>query len=247
MKTKVWVLILLSASSVFAQTESLPSSLVPVDPARQPGLGLSVPARQLLIPSRAVKEIERAQAAFASGDIHSSAGHLEKALRIYPACLEAHNALGSRYISLREYEKAAAEFQRAIDIDPRVLPPVSNLSVALFLLGRYPQAEAAARRALELDSSNKTARYMLGAILATEGRNPMEAANLLRQTRSDFSDARLLLAKIWSSAGNLEEAKTELREYLKSPDPAKKQNVERWLARLSQAPGTDRAQERQAP
>src|SRR5262249_31575951 len=135
-------------------------------------------------------------------------------------------------IELHEYEKAAEEFQKAIEIDSRVMAPVNNLSVALFLLQRYPDAEAAARRAHDLDLRNPTARYMLGAILVTENRNPEEAMEMLRSTKSEFPDAYLLLAKILIRRGNVEEAKTELQNYLLLPDPEKRQNVERWLRRL---------------
>jgi len=172
---------------------------------------------------------------------------LEKSLQIYPQCLEAHNNLGSRYIDLREYEKAATEFRKAIEIDPRVMQPVSNLSVALFLLQRYPEAETAARHALALDPLNPTARYMLGTILAAEKRNPVETVNLLSQTRSQFADSRLVLAMVLTRLGNLEEAKNELREYLKTPDPAKKQNVERWLERLAQSSATNRSAQPSTP
>ena len=98
--------------------------------------------RELLIPEKARKELRRSQNALQSGDARSSAQHLERALQIYPNYLEGHNRLGSCYIELREYEKAAGEFQKAIDIDPRVMAPINNLSVALFLLQRYPEAEA---------------------------------------------------------------------------------------------------------
>jgi Flp pilus assembly protein TadD len=190
--------------------------------------------RELFIPRKALKELQRSQSALRSGDARSSARHLERALQIYPNYLEGHNSLGARYIELHECEKAATEFQKAIDIDPRVMQPVNNLSVALFLLQRYAEAEATARRAHDLDLHDPTARYMLGAILATENRNPEEAMEMLRQTRSEFSDARLLLAKILIRRGNVEEAKKELRDYLLLPDAEKRQNVERWLARLAQ-------------
>src|SRR5262249_12134604 len=111
MRASACVLCLIVASRVFAQTESLPNPLVPGAPARLPGVVAAVPERQLLIPPKAVKELQRAQTDFVAGDISSSARHLERALQIYPKCLEAHNNLGSRYIELREYEKAAGEFQ----------------------------------------------------------------------------------------------------------------------------------------
>src|SRR5262245_37339241 len=135
-RASICILFLIVSSRVFAQTESQPQHLIPAEPVHQPDLAYAVPSRQLLIPAKAVKELQRAQTALLARDVASSARHLEKALGIYPACLEAHNNLGSRYIELGEYEKTASEFERAIEIDPRVMQPVSNLSVALFLLQR---------------------------------------------------------------------------------------------------------------
>jgi len=237
MKAIVWPLLLILTSTLYAQTEPPPHPFVPivaVDPSRVPKTGETVSMRELSIPPKAVKELQRSQTAFSSGDIRSSALHLEKALKIYPRSLEAHNNLGSRYIDLREYEKAAVEFQKAIEIDPRVMQPFNNLSVAFFLLQRYPEAEAAARRALDLDPHNSTSCYMVGAILATEKRNPLEAMDMLRQTRGEFPDSRLLLAEILIRRGAIDEAKSELRDYLAVPGAEKKQSVERWLARITQ-------------
>jgi tetratricopeptide (TPR) repeat protein len=197
--------------------------------------------RDLLMPPKAVKELQRSQNALRSGDTRASARHLEKALQIYPHSLEAHNDLGARYIELQEYEKAAVEFQKAIDIDPRVMQPYNNLSVALFLLKRYPDAETAARRALGLEPHDSTSRYMLGCILATEKRNPPEAMEMLRETETQFPDSRLLLAQILIRQGAVDEARNELRAYLSSPGAEKKHNVERWLAQLAQMPTTPHA------
>jgi len=247
MRAIVCVLLLVLTSSVCAQTEPPAPSFVPVDPSHLPKAGDRVSTRELLIPQKALKELQRAQSALQSGDSLSSARHLERALQIYPNYLEGHNGLGVRYIELHEYEKAAAEFQKAIDLDPRVMPPVNNLSVALFLLQRYSEAEAAARRAHDLDLHDPTARYMLGAILATEDRNPGEAMEMLRPIRSEFPDARLLLAKILIRRGNVEEAKKELRDYLLLPDAEKRQNVERWLARLAQKPAENSTTQPKTP
>jgi tetratricopeptide (TPR) repeat protein len=241
MRANVWPLLLVLTPSLCAQTEPPPRPFVPVvavDPSRLPKPGDTVSTRELLISPKAIKELQRSQTALHSGDIRSSAQHLEKALQIYPHYLEAHNNLGSRYIELHEYEKAAAEFQKAIDLDPRITQPFNNLSVALFLLQRYPDAEAAARRALDLDPHNSTAQFMLGCVLATEKRNPSEAMELLHRTEVEFPDARLLLAQILLRQGVVNEAKNELHNYLKVPGVAKKQKVECWLARLEQTLAT---------
>jgi tetratricopeptide (TPR) repeat protein len=236
MRLSVWALLLILTSRVGAQTEPVPRPLVPTDESRLSRLGEAISVGELRIPPKAVKEIQRSQTALRSGNVRSSALHLERALEIYPQSLEVHNNLGSRYIELHEYEKATVEFQKAIEIDPRVMQPFNNLSVAYFLLQRYADAEAAARRALDLDPLRPTSRYMLGCILATEKRNPLEAMEMLRQTKGEFPDSRLLLAEILLRRGAINDAKTELREYLAVPGAEKKQNVERWLARLMQTP-----------
>jgi tetratricopeptide (TPR) repeat protein len=238
MRLRVCALLLVLTSRVCAQTEPPPSPFIPVDQSRLPRLGETISVAKLRIPPKAVKEIQRSQTALQSGDVRSSAAHLERALQIYPQSLEVHNNLGSRYIELHEYERAAAEFQKAIDLDPRLAQPFNNLSVAFFLLRRYAEAEVAARRALELDPHNATSRYMLGCILAMEKRNPLEAMEMLRETKREFPDSRLLLAEILVRRGAMNEAENELRDYLTVPGAEKKQNVERWLARLTQKSGT---------
>ncbi len=238
MRRGIWLLLLVLTSRLCAQSEAPPHPFVSIDQSRLPRPGEAISTRELLIPPKAVKELQRSQRALLSGDIRASAQHLERALQIYPYSLETHNNLGSRYVELHEYEKAAVEFQKAIDVDPRVTQPFNNLSVAFFLLQRYPDAEAAARRALDLDPRNSTSRYMLGCILATEKRNPLEAMEMLRQTELEFPDSRLLLAEILLRRGAVNEAQNELRDYLKVPGVEKKQNVERWLARLAKKSAT---------
>jgi tetratricopeptide (TPR) repeat protein len=229
------IVMLIPGSGLLAQTEAPPRPFAPIDPSRVPKPGESVSTRELFIPPKATKELRRSQTALQSGDIRASARHLERALQIYPGYLEGHNNLGGRYVALHEYERAVVEFQRAIEIDPRVMQPFNNLSVALFLLGRYAEAESAARDALGLDPKDATARYMLGCILATERRNPVEAMDMLRSTTDAFPDAKLLLAEILVRRGDTEEAKGVLLEYLNAPGAEKKQRVECWLARLTHA------------
>ncbi len=103
MRANVWPLLLVLTPTLCAQTEPPPRPFVPVvavDPSRLPKPGDTVSTRELFIPSKAIKELQRSQTALHSGDIRSSAQHLEKALQIYPHYLEAHNNLGSRYIEL---------------------------------------------------------------------------------------------------------------------------------------------------
>jgi hypothetical protein len=61
---------------------------------------------------------------------------------------------------------------------------------------------------------------------------------MLRQTKREFPDSRLLLAEILLRRGAINEAENELRDYLAVPGAEKKQNVARWLARLTQKAAT---------
>jgi tetratricopeptide (TPR) repeat protein len=230
----LWVLLVLT-SPLCAQTEPPAHPLVSTDTLRLPATGNLVSKDELLVPPKAILEFQRSQRAYRSGDVRGSTRHLEKALRIYPNYLEGHNDLGAQYLELKEYEKGVAEFQKAIQIDPHVVQPFNNLGVAFFLTQRYAEAEEAARRALEIEPHHAMSRYVLGCTLEAENRNPEEALELLRASKSEFSDARLLMAKILVRRGDVEGAKKELQEYLTVPGIEKRDIVERWLARLSGA------------
>lgn len=247
MKASTCFLLLILTSRVCAQTEQTRPSPLTADQSHVPKPGETISLRELRIPPKAAEELQRSQSALKSGEIRSSAQHLEKALRIYPGYLEGHNNLGARYMDLGEYEKAEAEFQKAIDIDPHVMQPFNNLSVAYYFQQRYSDAEAAARRAIDLDPRSSMPRYMLGCTLAAEKRNPVEAMEMLRQTKSEFPNARLVLADILVRRGALKEAQEELRGYLALPGAEKKQSVEGWIARLTQTLTADRVAQSSAP
>ncbi len=162
--------------------------------------------------------------------------HLEKAIQIHPDYVEAHNNLGARYMALNQYDKAATEFQKTVALDPESTKGYLNLSLALMARRRYPEAETAARRAVQLDPHSVKARYALGQILASQEKNTPEALEHLRQAVPQYPKARLMLARVLVRQGAIDEAAAELREYLKSGNPDKRQEVEYWLAQLSQNP-----------
>ena len=196
-----------------------------------------VPVSQLRVPSKAIKEFERSQKAFQSGDLRSSTEHLQKALQIYPDFIQAHNALGLRFIQRGEYEKALAEHQAALAVDPRFAQTHQDLSLALLLLNRPQEAEAEARQAVDLEPNAPASSYMLGRALLAQRRATPEAIEMLRQSEAAFPNARLVLAQIYFTKGQTDQVLAELRQYLQAPtDPDNKQKAECWVAQLSQQP-----------
>jgi tetratricopeptide (TPR) repeat protein len=199
--------------------------------------GNPVPVSQLRIPSRAVKEFERSRKAFHSGDLPTSVDHLQKALQIYPDFVEAHAALGLRFIQLGEYQKALTEQETALALDPRSAQTHQNLSFTLLLLDRNQEAEAEARESLDLDSQLVASHYILGRALIAQGHVTPEAMEMLRKSERAFPDASLVLAQIHFTAGRTDQVIAELRNYLRAPvDTENKDKAECWVAQLSQQP-----------
>jgi tetratricopeptide (TPR) repeat protein len=253
-------LLLLLSSTLHAQARRLPASvpaatsqrrpfdaLVFLDstdsnleshPARmaQPG-GNLVSVGQLRIPAKAIKEYERAQKAFQQSNVRASADHLQKALHIYPDFIQAHNALGVRFLQLGDFQKALAECQTALSLDANNALTHQNLSFVLLLLNRNQEAEAEARQSLDLDSQLVTPRYVLGRAVIAQARATPEAIEMLRSSESTFPDASLVLAQIHFTMGRTDEVIADLRHYLRSPSDAdNKQKAECWVAQLSREP-----------
>jgi tetratricopeptide (TPR) repeat protein len=206
-------------------------------PATPAGNAVAVPVSQLRIPSEAIKEFERYQKAFHSGDVPTSVEHLQKALQIFPDFIQAHIALGLRFIQLGEYQKALIEHEAALSLDPRSAQAHQDLSLTLLLLNRYQEAEAEARQSLDIDSQAVASHYALGRALIAQGRATPEAVEMLRQSENVFPNASLVLAQIHFAAGQTDQTIAELRNYLRAPvDADNKQKAECWVAQLSQQP-----------
>ena len=197
----------------------------------------AVPVSQLRIPSKALREFERYQKAFHSGDVPTSVEHLHKALQIFPDFIQAHLALGLRFIQLGEYQKALTEHETALALDPRNAQAHQDLSFTLLLLNRNQEAETEARQSLDLDSQPVVSHYMLGRALIAQGHATPEAIEMLRQSENVFPNASLVLAQIHFAAGQTDQVIAELRHYLRAPtDRENKQKAECWVAQLSQQP-----------
>ena len=203
----------------------------------QPDTNHLIPVSQLSIPSKAVKEFERSQKAFQSGDLPGSAAHLQKALRIYPDFIDAHNILGLRYLQLGENQKALAEHETALAVDHHVAQTHEYLALSLLALNRPQESEAEAREALDLDPVAPGSRYILARALIGQHRITPEAIDMLRQVEDAVPNASLVLAQIYFNAGQNEQVVAALRRYLRAPTAAdNKQKAECWVAQLSAEP-----------
>ena len=205
-----------------------------LEQTRQASPGGTISVKQLAIPTKAIKEFQRSQKSFQADDFQSACAHLEKAVRLYPNFVEAHNNLAAAYVYMREYEKAAEQLRLVIAINPNVDVPYNNLSSALFSLGRYSESEEAARRALQLNPLRSTINYNLGRTLAAQKHYTLEAVEVLALASKEIPQARLTRALVLCHRDSFDQAAEELREYLKAPDPELRQAVQEWLTELDQ-------------
>jgi type IV pilus assembly protein PilF len=256
MVSRVWLLFLILSTTTFSQGQRRPmdpdhpgfplaeqrvNPMGSVSPA-QPGVGGGfssatvapgkISVAELRLPPKALHELEKSLKAYESGDLAASATHLEKVLVIDPAYSPAHNALGRLYVGLRQFDRALREFQKAAAAEPRSAEVMHNLSATLFLMKNYADAESSARATLEIDPLHNATKYVLGCALVAEERYTAEAEEMLRQGGKQVPNARLVLAKVLVRRGATEEAKTELKAYLETPNASGKDEVQCWLAKL---------------
>jgi tetratricopeptide (TPR) repeat protein len=201
----------------------------------------------LKIPEKALKEVQRSDKAYRSGDVRGSADHLEKALEIYPNLAVVHDALGARYAELKEHEKAIGEFEKAVALNPRYHLAMDNMTVEMCVLHRFADAEPVARQALALEPESANSQYLLGSILVEEGHYTGEPLKLLENVKMTFPRAHLFLAKAAVGRGENAKAAEELRAYLQSP-VAEKKAAQDWLEMLQRQDEAARktAKEREA-
>ena len=120
-----------------------------------------VSASDLGIPTRARKELERANELFRKQDLMNAIEKLRKAIAIYPAYAVAYNNLGVIYARLgdREHERDALE--RAISIDERFALAYVNLGKMDIAVGDFPSAETALNKASGVDSAEPQTLILL--------------------------------------------------------------------------------------
>ena len=202
----------------------------------QPGMSGKVSVNELRITPKVSHELEQSLKAYKTGDLLGSATHLEKVLAIDPQYYPAHNALGTLYIRLHEYQKALGEFEKTTAAQPRSAQELHNLSATLCLLKRYREAESAARATLQIDPMRPTTQYVLANALMGQGHVTDEMLELLRQSSAEVPNARLVLAHALIGRGATDEAKAELQAYLATPNVPGKDDVQKWVEQLEKKP-----------
>ena len=103
----------------------------------------------------------QAKAAEARGDFAGSAQIYESLLRVSPRLAPAYNNLGSLYLRLREYKKAAAVLEQGLKLDPKMISTSALLGIARYEMRDYVGARAPLEAALRGNSNDDNAELFL--------------------------------------------------------------------------------------
>ena len=199
--------------SLREQTTHVSFEIRGTTPAAPAAGAVSVERLRHRIPSRALKEWRKAQAAIQQAHLAEAIGNLEKAVAADREYTDAYINLAACHATLHQFDRALGYARQAAALDPASVHARVNLSPILIYLRDHPAAETAAREAARLDPSSPMAHYLLGIALNGEGRDEETLAN------SDLAKpgvplARLQAAELFVRRGRTRQAAGELRAYL---------------------------------
>lgn len=184
------------------------------------------------IPNEVRKLYGKALKASEKREYEVALDYLRKATEIDPEYMEVHNNMGTAYMQMDRTEEALAAFRRAIELDPGSSRVQVNIAVALMAKKAYAEAEVAARRAVDLNAGDMKARYILGLALYSQRKYTPEAMNQLRRVEDNFPNARIAVAAMQATLGELDLARETLRGYIASGAPDRRRDAEAMLAQL---------------
>lgn len=188
------------------------------------------------VPGKAAKEYRKGVSLRAKHKFEEALAHLRTALELDPEFVEAANDVGAVLADLNRSAEAQVAFEKTIKIDPQYWSGYFNLAVIYMVRGHFADAERAARTALDLNRAGAGSRAVLGMSLVLQDKFTDEAINLLEDTREQYPQSHLFLARALAGRGKNESAQTEIQLFLRTPE-AKDQSArvlaESWLQALT--------------
>jgi len=172
------------------------------------------------VPPEARKEFEKAEVLVATGQkakMGEGIHHLEKAIVIYPAFLEAKLKLGTTHMDLMQWSQAEQVLRQASEAHPRTPNVLFALGELFLQQGKSSEAEKVLREGLQLEPRSWQGHFTLGRLywnnndIVKAGRQ----VGLAIQLNPTLAEAHLLAGNIFLRARKNEEAQFEFEEYLR--------------------------------
>jgi tetratricopeptide (TPR) repeat protein len=162
--------------------EVTPGPPLRVSTKHLPSAPLTVDARSLKIPAKAVRELKAAGKYIQEGELDKALRRLQKSTQLYPAYDSAYNDMGVVYLKMGRYQEAGTAFSKAVEINPNFEVTQANLGLYHLVTGQREQAVEHLSRAVALDPKPRT-QVFLAEALCGMGRC-VEAEQLLKRVIS---------------------------------------------------------------
>lgn len=180
--------------------------------------GDTVSAQKLAAPPEAVKEFREGLKLLSERkDAPGSLPYFRKAIDLWPKYAEAHCMMGLAYLQMNSAAEAESSLRQAMQIDSKLLSSYYPLAVLLQTQKQYDEAEELLKKALEMDPRGWQWPFELARSQATQ-RKWEQAIVYGKQAHAAENvptKIHLLMADIYSNAGQIEQAATELDEFEK--------------------------------
>jgi Tfp pilus assembly protein PilF len=186
-------------------------------------------------PKPAVKEFEKGTRADNAGKKDDAIRHYQKALEMAPDFYEAHNNLGSDYLSKSDFSDARKEFELAIVENQSDAAGYFNLSNACILMNNVPDAQKYLDEGIRREPESALGQFLLGSLDMKTGKLP-EAESALRQSirfNPVMVQPRLQLVNLLLQERKNTEAIQELHDFLTTfPDNSFSPQARKVLEKL---------------
>lgn len=184
------------------------------------------------VPRAALDLFQKGATAAQKGDSKGAVEFLTKAVAAAPNFALAINELGSQYLKLFQWDKAAETFDALVKLKPSDAGAHLDLGIALYNIGstllsekkadeantKLAAAEAQLREAIKLNSPGPSAHYYLGMTLVKtkkfdEAQTELELA--VKNGGANIALAHRFLGGLYQRAHKDKEAADEFETYLK--------------------------------
>ncbi|MFQ5862885.1 MAG: tetratricopeptide repeat protein [Candidatus Brocadiales bacterium] len=165
-----------------------------------------------------VVEYIRGVVALQEKDYHKAISHLRQASVYMPRSVEAHYFLALALIQTHKREEAKTELVSAISSTPEYIPAKLTLAQLLAKEARWEEASNYAKEVLELEPENVLAVQLLGMTYQAQGKFQEAQQEFTRLMERAPSSAKINLAYLSLSAGEVEKCLRTCDEVL-AKDP----------------------------
>jgi Flp pilus assembly protein TadD len=169
------------------------------------------------VPQEARAEFEKGRSEILSGsDPAKGIPYLQKAVKIYPAFLQAQLLLGTAYMDSHQVEKAEPALKRVLELDPKTAQAYLALGEIYRETKRYPEAEKMLLQGLQLNDSSWQGHFSLGRLYWDTGNVPKAGMEIGRtlQLNPEAAEAYIFAGNLFLKAGKAQEALQMFMKYL---------------------------------